>query len=283
MNILARSTHALAAGAAAAVPALFAFGCGGDDGGNGGNGPNLSPTVTSVSVNPTSVVGGSASQGSVSVNPAPGSAVNVNLSSSNAAATVPASVTVNGGATTGAFTVNTTPVAASTPITISATLNGTVTTILTVTPPTVPTASFVVRSLSPAIRDNPDDNVPPVEILPTGTLDACPLASRPGISVGFDCVFDGSASTAPAAIQEYIWTYFVGPRQREERSPTPVYRPSESSCNFFGGLQSASSGGLQFIGMRVDLQVRDATGAVSSVVSSQNIRVFPAGQCGYGF
>ena len=77
----------------------------------------------------------------------------------------------------------------------------------------------------------------------------------------FDCQFDGSTSTTPAGpIQSYIWTYFVGPRTQNEPSTSPLYKPTESSCNFFGGLQTVSAGGLQFVGMRVDLQVRDAAG-----------------------
>jgi hypothetical protein len=270
---------------AALLPTLFAFGCGGDD--DSGVTP-ATTSITSVSVNPTSVVGGNASQGSVTVSPTPSSAVNVGLSSSNAAATVPGSVTVNGGATTGSFTVNTTAVAAQTAVTITASLNGTQTTTLTVTPPNVPTARFVVRSLSDAKRKLNTDPAP-VTILPAGTLDACPLVPNPQGNASFDCVFDGGTSTAPTPIQQYIWAYFVGPRQRgpdpndpHTTSTTPVLKPDESSCNFFGGLQGTSAGGLQFISMRVDLQVRDATG-LSTVVSSQNIRIFPAGQCGYGF
>jgi hypothetical protein len=285
MTIHSRSTRCLATAAVATLPALFAFGCGGDD--DTVTPPPATTSVTSVSVNPTSVVGGTASQGSVNVSPTSSSAVNVALSSSNAAATVPGSVTVNGGASNASFTVNTTAVAASTAVTITATLNGTQTTTLTVTPPNVPTARFVVRSLSDSKRKLNTDPAP-VTILPAGTLDACPLVTNAQGNASFDCVFDGGTST-PTTIQKYIWAYFVGPRQRgpdpndpRTTSTLPTLKPDESSCNFFGGLQSTSSGALQFISMRVDLQVQDATG-LSAVVSSQNIRIFPAGQCGYGF
>jgi hypothetical protein len=142
-----------------------------------------------------------------------------------------------------------------------------------VTPPVL-AASFVVRASSAVQRKLATDPAP-VTIFPAGTLDACPL-----VNANFDCVFDGSASTAPTPIQQYVWTYFVGSRTREETSTTPVYKPSESSCNFFGNIQT---GGLQFIGMRVDLRVRDTAGNLSAVVTSQNIRIYPAGQCGYGF
>jgi hypothetical protein len=276
MTMLARSRRSLAVASVAALPALFALGCGGDDD-NGVVPPPTTTTVTSVTVTPTSVVGGTAVQGTVTVNPAPSSAVTVALSSNNAAATVPASATVNAGATSGTFTITTAAVAAATAVSITATLNATSqSTTLTVTPQGL-TASFTVSALSDVKRKLNTDPAP-VTILPAGTLDACPL-----VNANFDCVFNGSGSVPAASVQQYIWTYFVGARTRVETSNTPVYKPSESSCNFFGGIAPSSSGGVQFIGMRVDLQVRDTSGALSAVASSQNIRIFPAGQCGYGF
>jgi len=211
---------------------------------------------------------------------APTSAANVTLTSNNAAATVPPTVTVNAGSTTGTFTVTTAAVASATSVSISASFSGAsqaVALSVTPVPPPALSANFTVRSLSPALRKLSSDQAP-VTILPTGTEDACPL-----VNAFFDCVFDGSSSAPSASIREYRWTYFVGPRSRDENSSTPVHKPSESSCGFFGGLQTSSAGGLQFISMRVDLRVVDASGNVSAVKSSQNIRVFPAGQCNYGF
>jgi hypothetical protein len=130
--------------------------------------------------------------------------------------------------------------------------------------------------LSAAQQEQPNGSL--VTVLPAGTEDACPL-----VSAFFDCVFDGGTSTSPTQIREYVWNYFVGPFRREEISTSPQHKPTESSCNFFGNIGSTISGGLQFISMRVDLQVRDTGGNLSAVRSSQNVRVFPAGQCGYGF
>jgi hypothetical protein len=163
-------------------------------------------------------------------------------------------------------------------VNITATFGGaTMSALLTVTGPAL-AANFTVKALSPVQRKLSSDPAP-VTILPAGSEDACPL-----VGAFFDCQFDGSASTAASGpIQQYIWTYFVGPRVRTEVSTSPIYKPSESSCNFFGGLQTSNSGGLQFVGMRVDLQVRDAAGTLSTVKTNQNIRIFPAGQCGYGF
>jgi len=89
-----------------------------------------------VTLNPTSVTGGTSSTGTVTLgSAAPTGGLAVTLSSNNAAATVPASVTVAAGATTATFTVTTTAVASTASATISATFNGgTKTATLTVNP-----------------------------------------------------------------------------------------------------------------------------------------------------
>ena len=96
---------------------------------------NSLPTVSSVSVSPASVLGGNTSTGTVTLNaPAPAGGAVVTLSSgNNAAAQVPASVTVAANATTATFTVTTSPVAGNTSLTISATYGTTQTASFTVT------------------------------------------------------------------------------------------------------------------------------------------------------
>jgi hypothetical protein len=266
----------LVACGAAIVVAAMAAACGGSD--TTTTPPAQTATLTGIAIAPTSVAGGGSATGTVTFSSAPSSAASVALSSNSGAASVPGTVTVNAGATSATFAITTTAVGASTNATVTATFSGSsVAATLTVTPPVL-AANFVVRSLSPAQRKLNTDPTP-VTILPTGTPDACPL-----VNTFFDCQFDGSASSTPSGpIQSYIWTYFVGPRARTEPSTSPIYKPTESSCNFFGGLQTVSAGGLQFVGMRVDLQVRDAAGNTSAVTSNQNVRIFPAGQCNYGF
>ena len=99
------------------------------------------PIVSSLTLNPASVLGGvQSSTGTVTLNgPAPAGGARVLLSSSNtAAAQVPASVTVPAGATRATFTVTTSAVAASTQSTISASYGGgTQTATLTVISPIV--------------------------------------------------------------------------------------------------------------------------------------------------
>jgi hypothetical protein len=83
------------------------------------------PTVSSLKLNPTSVIGGlQTSTGTVTLSaPAPAGGAQVMLSSSNGAAGVPSSVFVPAGATNATFAVSTSVVLVSTSVTISASYN----------------------------------------------------------------------------------------------------------------------------------------------------------------
>jgi len=85
------------------------------------------PTVSSLTLNPTSVVGGlQSSTGTVTLSgPAPAGGAQILLSSSNTAARVTSSVTVPAGATSATFTVNTSGVLLTTSANISASYNNT--------------------------------------------------------------------------------------------------------------------------------------------------------------
>ena len=94
-------------------------------------------SLSAVSVNPTSVVGGGTSQGTITLTGgAPSGGAIVSLSSASpSVAAVPASVTVAAGATAATFSVNTSAAAANTSVIITATYGGVSrTTTLTVTP-----------------------------------------------------------------------------------------------------------------------------------------------------
>jgi subtilase family protein len=99
--------------------------------------PPSGPTLTSLTLNPTNVVGGSPSSGTVTLSaPAPSGGALVSLSSSNAGVvTVPSNVTIPAGATSAIFTASSSSVTASTPVTVSGSYAGvTQTASLTVTP-----------------------------------------------------------------------------------------------------------------------------------------------------
>ena len=103
-----------------------------------GGGTTPSPaSLSAVSVSPTSVVGGTAAQGTITLtSAAPSGGAVVTLSSANTSVvSVPASVTVAAGVSSATFGVNTSTVAANTGVTITATYAGVSrTTTLTVTP-----------------------------------------------------------------------------------------------------------------------------------------------------
>ncbi|RMH08524.1 MAG: peptidase S8 [Armatimonadetes bacterium] len=113
----------------------------------GGGGPTQ-PSLHTLSLNPTSVVGGDSATGTVTLTAAaPSGGFVVNLSSSNpSVASVPSSVTVPAGATSANFTVSTATVSSSTSVTITASAGGVSrTTTLTVNPPS---SSVSLQSLT---------------------------------------------------------------------------------------------------------------------------------------
>jgi hypothetical protein len=109
----------------------------------------LTTTLSSLTLNPTSITGGASLQGTVTLSGAApsGGAVVMLASSNGAVASVPPSVTVEAGETNASFTVTTTPVSVSTTVNISATYAGlTKTATLTVMPPV--TADTVAITLA---------------------------------------------------------------------------------------------------------------------------------------
>jgi hypothetical protein len=106
--------------------------CGG--GGIAGQCGSATLSAASLTMNPSTVTGGSMSTGTVTLNsPAPAAGAVVALSSNSSFVTVPGSVTVPSGGTAASFTASTTAVQASVSATISATLGATVTAPLNLT------------------------------------------------------------------------------------------------------------------------------------------------------
>ena len=107
------------------------------------------PSLLALSKTPTTVIGGSPSTGTATLNgPAPAGGVVVTLQSNNTAvARVPASVTVPAGSTSATFTITTSAVGSSTQVTISGTYITTHTTALTVTPATLITLTLNPNSV----------------------------------------------------------------------------------------------------------------------------------------
>jgi hypothetical protein len=83
------------------------------------------PTLTAITLNPTTVTGGGSAQGTVTLSAPASAATTVSLSSSSAIASVPASVNIPAGSSSASFSVGTTSVASQASVTISAVLGGT--------------------------------------------------------------------------------------------------------------------------------------------------------------
>ncbi len=108
------------------------------------------PALNSFSTSPTSVLGGSISEGTVTLTgAAPSGGVAVSLSSDTpSTVSVPTAVTVPAGSTSAAFTITTYPVAGSTSVIITVDHNGvTKTATLTVNPPVLSTLSVSPASV----------------------------------------------------------------------------------------------------------------------------------------
>jgi hypothetical protein len=88
--------------------------------------PTPATTLSSLTLNPTTVVGGAqSSTGTVTLSgPAPAGGALITLASDNGAASVPSTVTVPAGATSATFTVSTSVVLLATSATVSASFNG---------------------------------------------------------------------------------------------------------------------------------------------------------------
>jgi subtilase family serine protease len=107
--------------------------------------PVVQPSLTAITVTPSSVAGGSSAVLAMTLSgPAPSGGATVSLSSSNAAFPVPASVVVPAGANGAQLSVRTATVTASIPATVTATYNGAGKTAgVTVTPVVLPTLTAV--------------------------------------------------------------------------------------------------------------------------------------------
>ncbi len=149
------------------------------------------PTVQSVTLNPTSVTGGSPSTGTVTLTQAaPTGGASVALSSDNAAATVPTSVTVAQGATQANFTVTTTAVSSTTTANIKASYNST----FQSAPLTINPASGGATVQSVTLNPTSVTGGSPS----TGTVTLTQAAPTGGASVALSS--DNAAATVPPSV-----------------------------------------------------------------------------------
>ncbi len=279
------TTLRFASAMAMAVSALVGTSCSKDS-----TPPTPVASLNSVTVTPATVVSPNPAQGTVALTaPAPTGGSTVSLSSSSAAATVPASVLIGAGASSMGFTIAT---AGSGTSTITASMGGVTRTAQLMVNPGL-TANFSVASTLKAQRKLANGTVEDIPGLGPGSADACPiLAAQSSSSRSLACMFDGGASMAEgSSISQFQWTYKFATQSVTENvnntSPPTTARliPAARDCGFFGNgtFAPTDGGGLRFISMRVELRVLNAQNQLSDLKFSENVRIFPGGNCGYAF
>ena len=149
-------------------------------------------SLSAVSVNPTSVVGGNSSTGTVTLTTAAptGGAVVTLTSSNTAAAGVPASVTLAAGATSTSFSMTTSAVSANTSVTLTGTYSGVSRTATLTVTPVPPPASLNTLALSPSSVTGGSSS--------TGTVTLTSAAAAGGAVVALTS--NTAAATVPASV-----------------------------------------------------------------------------------
>jgi len=170
--------------------------------------------------------------------------------------TVPATVTVPAGTSTQTFAATTKAVSGTVSATISGSFGGgSATAVLSVTKPTVATASFGVTGPS--------------------ETETCTLANNGNT---LNCTFNGSTSTAPGTITEWDWTYGVTTSFAQTTSG-PVLTMPTVNCGMIPAPPMPP--GNPWFTMTVTLKVHDNLGNVSAVVTDSGVRLIPDGSCGF--
>jgi hypothetical protein len=174
--------------------------------------PPPAATLQSLAVSPSSVSGGSGSQGIVTLSGAATAGTVVALSSSNTAvAGVPASVTVSQGSANAVFAISTSAVSASTAVTITATFNGTSQTAgLTVTP-APPPAQTAALTVTASGRNGEQVTSSPAGIsVPTGASGSASFAVGTSITLtvsnGRSAVWSGACSSGGSKVRTCTFT-----------------------------------------------------------------------------
>jgi hypothetical protein len=218
--------------------------------------PIAAVTIFSINSSALSVVGGSPMIGSVTLTgAAPASGASVVLSAS-APLTVPATVMIPAGQATATFPIATRAVGVSTTGTVNGSYGGTsVSLVLSVTQPTGAIARFGVSGRTES--------------------ETCALTNG---GATLECTFDGSTSSAPGTIVAWEWTYGVATTITQTTSG-PVLTMPAVTCGFIPPAPMPP--GENAFRMTVTLVVRDNLGNVSTAFSNSDVRLFPAGTCGF--
>jgi hypothetical protein len=168
------------------------------------------PTLSAIALNPSTVVGGNSSQGTVTLSgPAPGGGAVVTLTNNNpAVASVPPSVTVASGDASATFTVTTVAVVASDTATITASYGGrNRPATLTV----IPSGQLLKLTVTATGRAGESVLSSPAGInVPVGTNGSAQFASETTITLsvtnGRDAIWSGACSSGGNKTKTCIFT-----------------------------------------------------------------------------
>jgi len=239
-------------------------------------------SLSSLSLNPTSVTGGNSSTGTVTLSgAAPAGGAQVALSSNNGAASVPSSLAVPAGATSATFTVSTSAVAASTTVAISAAYGGvTKTASLTVTPASPPALSLSSLTLNPTSgvggAQSSTGTVTLSGPAPTGGAQVALSSNNGAASVASSVAVPAGATTATFTVNTSVVTAsttvtisaaYGGVSKSATLTVTPPPLPTVSSLTLnptsvIGGVNSTTG--------RVTLSGPAPAGGAQVVLSSNN-------------
>jgi hypothetical protein len=223
--------------------------------------PPTGLALAGVSLSESEVESQAQPQGIVSLTTvAPAGGVVVTLSSSDPITVrVPASVTIEGGASTASFGAITTSVSATTQATISASYGGvTRGATLTVRPPVL-TALFTVRS-------------------PARGVDSCVLGPTDDV----DCAIDGTSSRG--FVERWHWSYWAGGSALGHTTTTGLSKPRlPTRCAFLEGARGGDNAdGSKYIQMTIELVIEDRSGTRSSAVR-RAVKLYPDRLCGFSY
>jgi hypothetical protein len=190
--------------------------------------------LISLGVNPNSIVGGASSQGTVTLSgPAPSGGATIKLTSSNqAAAQVPASVTVAANATTATFTITTTAVSSATSSTISASYSG-----------ATQTASLNIAQAAPTVALlslNPSNVVGGNSSQGTVTLTAPALSGGATVALA-----SSNAAAAPVPTNVVIPAATTSATITITTTAVPSATSSTISASYNGSTQTATLAVMQ--------------------------------------
>jgi len=212
--------------------------------------------LASLTLAQSTVVGGDSVTATATLTgAAPAGGASVSLTGSDPAS-VPASVTVLTGFSSATFTVQTRAVGGTIAATVAGAYGGvSASTVLSITRPTVATASFGVTG-------------------PTES-DTCVLTNA---GATLNCTFNGSTSSAPGTIVAWDWSYTVGTTLSQTTSGA-VLTQAAVSCSWLPSPPLAA--GTTSLPLTVTLTVHDSLGNVSARAINAGARLFANGACGY--